>query len=51
GLAIRDGLTDPVTQVITYAANAYYVGLINEKKKNELEKAKLKAIRLVERGH
>ncbi|XP_058735391.1 serine carboxypeptidase-like 50 [Vicia villosa] len=51
GLAIGDGLTDPVTQVVTHAANAYYVGLINEKQKNELEKAQLEAVRLVERGN
>ncbi|CAI8616735.1 unnamed protein product [Vicia faba] len=51
GLAIGDGLTDPVTQVVTHAANAYYVGLINEKQKNELEKAQLEVVRLVERGN
>ncbi|KAL1317356.1 hypothetical protein AAHE18_15G127300 [Arachis hypogaea] len=27
GLAIGDGLTDPVTQVVTHAVNAYYIGL------------------------
>ncbi|XLR23169.1 hypothetical protein S83_051077 [Arachis hypogaea] len=31
GLAIGDGLTDPVTQVVTHAVNAYYIGLINER--------------------
>ncbi|XP_050895070.1 serine carboxypeptidase-like 50 [Lathyrus oleraceus] len=51
GLAIGDGLTDPVTQVVTHAANAYYTGLINEKQKNEMEKAQLEAVRLVERGN
>ncbi|KAL5071151.1 hypothetical protein RYX36_022038 [Vicia faba] len=52
GLAIGDGLTtDPVTQVVTHAANAYYVGLINEKQKKELEKAQLEAVRLVQRGN
>ncbi|CAK8577420.1 unnamed protein product [Lathyrus sativus] len=51
GLAIGDGLTDPVTQVVTHAANAYYVGLINEKQKNEMEKAQLEAVRLVESGN
>ncbi|CAI8603650.1 unnamed protein product [Vicia faba] len=51
GLAIGDGLTDPITQVVTHAANAYYVGLINKKQKNELEKAQLEVVRLVERGN
>ncbi|GAU29113.1 hypothetical protein TSUD_58790 [Trifolium subterraneum] len=51
GLAIGDGLTDPVTQVVTHAANAYYVGLINERQKKELEKAQLEAVRLVHNGN
>lgn len=51
GLAIGDGLTDPVTQVVTHAVNAYYVGLINERQKNELEKAQLEAVDLVHRGN
>ncbi|PNY13110.1 serine carboxypeptidase 50-like protein, partial [Trifolium pratense] len=51
GLAIGDGLTDPVTQVVTHAANAYYVGLINERQKKELEKAQLEAVRLVHKGN
>jgi vitellogenic carboxypeptidase-like protein len=51
GLAIGDGLTDPVTQVVTHAANAYYVGLINERQKKELEKAQLEAVRLVRKGN
>ncbi|CAI8606291.1 unnamed protein product [Vicia faba] len=51
GLAIGGGLTDPVTQVVTHVANAYYVGLINEKQKNELEKAQFEVFRLVERGN
>uniref|UniRef100_I1ND90 Carboxypeptidase n=1 Tax=Glycine max TaxID=3847 RepID=I1ND90_SOYBN len=36
GVAIGDGLTDPETQVVSHAVNAYYVGLINERQKNEL---------------
>lgn len=51
GVAIGDGLTDPVTQTVTHAANAYYVGLINEKQKIELEKGQLEAVRLVETGN
>jgi vitellogenic carboxypeptidase-like protein len=51
GLAIGDGLTDPVTQVVTHAANAYYVGLINERQKRELEKAQLEAVSLVHKGN
>ncbi|KAJ1385205.1 Serine carboxypeptidase, serine active site [Sesbania bispinosa] len=51
GVAIGDGLTDPVTQVVTHASNAYYVGLINERQKNELEKAQLEAVRLTQIGN
>ncbi|KAG5076237.1 hypothetical protein JHK82_054932 [Glycine max] len=51
GVAIGDGLTDPETQVVTHALNAYYVGLINEKQKNELEKAQLEAVRLAQMGN
>ncbi|PNX66079.1 serine carboxypeptidase 50-like protein, partial [Trifolium pratense] len=32
-------------------ANAYYVGLINERQKKELEKAQLEAVRLVHKGN
>lgn len=51
GVAIGDGLTDPETQVATHALNAYYVGLINERQKNELEKAQLEAVRLTQLGN
>lgn len=51
GVAIGDGLTDPVTQVATHAANAYYVGLINERQKNQLEKAQLEAVWLTKIGN
>ncbi|TKY59032.1 Serine carboxypeptidase 50 [Spatholobus suberectus] len=51
GVAIGDGLTDPETQVATHAVNAYYVGLINERQKNELEKAQVEAVRLTQMGN
>ncbi|XP_061355615.1 serine carboxypeptidase-like 50 [Gastrolobium bilobum] len=51
GVAIGDGLTDPVTQVVTHAANAYYVGLINDRQKNELEKAQLEVVGLARIGN
>jgi len=48
GVAIGDGLTDPETQVLSHAVNAYYAGLINERQKNELEKAQLEAVGLIQ---
>ncbi|KAM7271872.1 hypothetical protein ACFE04_031086 [Oxalis oulophora] len=47
GVAIGNGLTDPITQVATHANNAYFSGLVNERQKGELEKAQLEAIRFV----
>ena len=49
GVAIGDGLTDPETQVLSHAVNAYYTGLINERQKNELEKAQLEAVGFIQR--
>ncbi|KAG2409466.1 Serine carboxypeptidase-like 50 [Vigna angularis] len=49
GVAIGDGLTDPETQVVSHAVNAYYVGLINERQKNELEKGQLEAVGLIQK--
>ncbi|KAH7570992.1 hypothetical protein JRO89_XS05G0235200 [Xanthoceras sorbifolium] len=51
GVAIGNGLTDPITQVATHAVNAYYSGFINEKQKSEMEKAQLEAIKLVKMGN
>ncbi|KAK9074539.1 hypothetical protein SSX86_007137 [Deinandra increscens subsp. villosa] len=47
GLAIGNGLTDPVTQVTTYAQTAYFLGLINKKQKTQLEKLQLEAVKLI----
>ncbi|KAI9079809.1 hypothetical protein K1719_038219 [Acacia pycnantha] len=51
GVAIGDGLTDPVTQVATHAKNDYYIGLINERQKNEVEKDLSEAIKLAKLGN
>nr|GEV33920.1 serine carboxypeptidase-like 50 [Tanacetum cinerariifolium] len=47
GLAIGNGLTDPITQVGTHALHNYNLGLINEKQKTHMEKLQLEAIQLV----
>ncbi|MED6137662.1 hypothetical protein PIB30_067039 [Stylosanthes scabra] len=48
GVAIGDGLIELLTQIATVPANAYYVGLINEKQKSELEKDQLQVVRLTQ---
>uniref|UniRef100_A0A2P2L1A0 Carboxypeptidase n=1 Tax=Rhizophora mucronata TaxID=61149 RepID=A0A2P2L1A0_RHIMU len=47
GVAIGNGLTDPLTQVQTHAVNAYFSGFINEKQKRELEEAQGEVVKLV----
>ncbi|KAL0799596.1 hypothetical protein Bca101_054771 [Brassica carinata] len=47
GLAIGNGLTDPVTQIRTHAVNAYYSGLVNAKQREALEKAQEISVALV----
>ncbi|CAI0415373.1 unnamed protein product [Linum tenue] len=47
GVAIGDGLTDPVTQVQTHALNAYFSGLINDLQREEMERAQSEAVRFV----
>ncbi|CAO2828509.1 unnamed protein product [Amaranthus hypochondriacus] len=47
GIAIGNGLTDPITQVTTHGLNAYFSGLINEKQKTHLEKAQREVVKLV----
>ncbi|KAI4386493.1 hypothetical protein MLD38_004423 [Melastoma candidum] len=50
GVAIGNGLTDPVTQVGTHASNAYFSGLINERQRRKLERIQSKAIELTRGG-
>ncbi|KAL8137579.1 hypothetical protein V2J09_003580 [Rumex salicifolius] len=47
GVAIGDGLTDPIEQVKTHASNAYFLGLINEKQKTHLEELQNEAVKMV----
>lgn len=50
GVAIGDGLTDPITQVATHGLNAFYSGLINERQKQEMEIAQMNAVELTKMG-
>lgn len=51
GVAIGNGLTDPITQVATHAMNAFYLGLINEKQKARIEKLQNEAVDLTKTGN
>lgn len=47
GVAIGNGLTDPITQVATHGLNAYFSGLVNEKQKDQLLEAQSVVVNLV----
>ncbi|WOH15561.1 hypothetical protein DCAR_0935103 [Daucus carota subsp. sativus] len=51
GVAIGNGLIDPITQVATHAMSAYFSGLVNEKQKTVLEKVQDEAIGLAKLGN
>ncbi|KAL8157559.1 serine carboxypeptidase-like 50 [Apium graveolens] len=51
GVAIGNGLIDPITQVATHAMRAYFSGLVNEKQKTILEKLQDEAIGLATMGN
>lgn len=48
GVAIGNGLTDPVVQVKTHADSAYYTGLINAIQRKELKLSQERSVELAE---
>lgn len=48
GMAVGNGLTDPVTQVKTHAITAYYSGLINENQRSQLEEVQNEAVKFTD---
>ncbi|KAA8529059.1 hypothetical protein F0562_033453 [Nyssa sinensis] len=51
GVAIGNGLTDPLIQVATHAVNAYFSGLINDKQKSQMEELQNEAVALTKKGN
>ncbi|KAL9241938.1 hypothetical protein vseg_015990 [Gypsophila vaccaria] len=48
GVAVGNGLTDPVTQVQTHGVNAYFSGLVDEKQKARLEEVQREVVELID---
>jgi len=48
GIAVGNGLTDPVSQVKTHASSAYYSGLINENQRSQWEKMQSEVVKFID---
>lgn len=48
GIAVGNGLIDPVTQVKTHAICAYYSGLINENQRSQLEEMQSEVVKFID---